>query len=374
MEAITPQAAPSDFPDGGRDAWLVVLGAWCVGFATFGVVNGWGACQNYYSTHQLSDKNQSDISWIGSLQLAFLFFGGVISGRLFDAGYLHVLMGIGTILSSLCFFLTSICTEYWHFILCQGLGMGIGFGILFIPAVSCISHWWKGRRGLALGVMMTGSSIGGIIFPIMFNKLFHSSIGFGWAIRAAALVELVVLMIANVTLKARLPPRKKGHFIQLSALKENGARFTLCFKSTEFVTEFVLLFGGCFFVLLGLYVPIFYLETFAQKAGVSPTLVEYVLPIFNAASIFGRWLPNWYADRLGPFNVHIPCTFISGALVFVWLATGNTGGTIAFAIIYGFTSGVWQSTIPAMMVGTVLSLVGLPIQSSSTGQDNSPDG
>lgn len=36
-----------------------------------------------------------------------------------------------------------------------------------------ISHWFKERRGIALGLMATGSSCGGTIFPIMVTRLIN---------------------------------------------------------------------------------------------------------------------------------------------------------------------------------------------------------
>jgi MCP family monocarboxylic acid transporter-like MFS transporter 10 len=44
-------------------------------------------------------------------------------------------------------------------------------GIIFGPAVSIVSHWFKRRRGLALGIIAVGSSLGGSLFPIAFEQL-----------------------------------------------------------------------------------------------------------------------------------------------------------------------------------------------------------
>jgi len=38
----------------------------------------------YYQGHQLSHKSPSDIAWIGSIQLFFVFGGGLFAGALFD--------------------------------------------------------------------------------------------------------------------------------------------------------------------------------------------------------------------------------------------------------------------------------------------------
>lgn len=46
-----------DFPDGGFDAWLVVLGAWCVSFCSYGWINSTSrllVIQSYCLFHVLS--------------------------------------------------------------------------------------------------------------------------------------------------------------------------------------------------------------------------------------------------------------------------------------------------------------------------------
>jgi hypothetical protein len=86
---------PSQYPDGGLQAWLVVAGAFCCVFCSFGWINcmfdfpvfhptthtltdniGIGVFQSYYQTHQLKQYSASDISWIASLEL-FIMFSGV---------------------------------------------------------------------------------------------------------------------------------------------------------------------------------------------------------------------------------------------------------------------------------------------------------
>lgn len=46
----------------------------------------------------------------------------------------------------------------------------------------------------------SGSSAGGIVFPIMLNRLFHGSIGFAWGVRISAFLVLGLLVIANLVM------------------------------------------------------------------------------------------------------------------------------------------------------------------------------
>lgn len=46
-------------------------------------------------------------------------------------------------------------------ILLQGIGLGIGSGMLYWPAMFLISEWFSQKRGLASGIVFAGSGIGG---------------------------------------------------------------------------------------------------------------------------------------------------------------------------------------------------------------------
>jgi MFS family permease len=88
--------------------------------------------------------------------------------------------------------------------------MGIALGLLWLPSISIVAHWFQRRRILAMGITSSGSSCGGIVFPIMLNRLFHNpSVGFAWGVRAAAFLMLGLLSIATVLMKTRLPNRKE---------------------------------------------------------------------------------------------------------------------------------------------------------------------
>lgn len=72
------------FPEGGFRAWSVALGTGGVLFCTFGYANAFGVYQEYYETNQLRHNSPSTISWLGSIQIFFLFGGTLFGGPLFD--------------------------------------------------------------------------------------------------------------------------------------------------------------------------------------------------------------------------------------------------------------------------------------------------
>lgn len=68
------------FPEGGREAWIVLFGTWCVLFCTFGLGNSIGVFQTYYVSHALRQYSSSTISWITSFMQWVLNFLPIVVG------------------------------------------------------------------------------------------------------------------------------------------------------------------------------------------------------------------------------------------------------------------------------------------------------
>ena len=68
------------FPEGGRAAWIVLGGTWCVLFCTFGLGNSIGVFQTYYVNHALREYSSSTVSWITSFMQWVLNFLPIVVG------------------------------------------------------------------------------------------------------------------------------------------------------------------------------------------------------------------------------------------------------------------------------------------------------
>jgi MFS family permease len=136
-------------------------------------------------------------------------------------------------------------------------------------AVAAVQQWFLKHRALALGVMVSGSSIGGVVLPIMVHKLVPQ-IGFGWTIRAVAFLMLALLVIGNLLLKSRLPPLGRKITIK---------DFTMPAKEPAYV----LLALGTFFIYFGAFLPFTFIIVQAKTTGMSENLASYLVPIINAA-------------------------------------------------------------------------------------------
>jgi MFS family permease len=259
---------PSDFPDGGTRAWLVVFGGWCGLFCTFGLVNCIGVFEEYYARGPLRDYSLGNISWILSMQVWSMSFFGLVFGRVFDSYGPRWLLIIGTILYVFGLMMVSLANEYYQFFLAQSIVAAIASSAVFNACMSSVVSWFFKRRAAAFGIMVSGSSLGGVVLPIMMDKMIQS-VGFPWAMRAVAFLFLFLLTIASLTVKSRLPPNPRPLVL---------ADYLKGFKEPAYV----LTTAASFLFFWGMFLPFAYIILQAQKAGMEPSLVPYLLPIVNA--------------------------------------------------------------------------------------------
>ncbi|KAL8931819.1 MAG: hypothetical protein Q9216_007061, partial [Gyalolechia sp. 2 TL-2023] len=329
-------------PDGGTLAWLMVLAGFFVIMDAQGLNQSYGVFQAYYESVLLPTQSPSSIAWIGSLQIFLLFFMSIIVSGQMDKGRFHHCFTGGSILLTSSVLATSWCKEYWHFLLAQGIGTGVGMGLVFGAGAQVLFTYFSKHLGIATGVASAGGAVGGMIFPAICEKLI-TKVGFAWTVRVIALVVLVTLLPANLIARERpgCQNKKKKPSMDWSAFTD---------------IPYLLVMAGLFFVFWGVYFGFYFIVTFAQETlRLSPTEATNLLILMNAANLPGRFLPPLISDScLGPLNTLIPCTFLTSALLFLWLGSSTSTSIHLLACFYGFAAAGVQSLYNAAVWGVVV--------------------
>lgn len=164
--------------------------------------------------------------------------------------------------------MTSLSTKYYQFFLAQSIVASIGSSAVFNCSMACIVSWFNHRRAAAFGIVASGSSVAGVVLPIMMDKLIYS-IGFPWMMRSVAFMFLILLGVACVTVKPRVLPQHRPLVF---------AEYVQSFKELPMALT-VLSF---FLFMCGMFLPFNYILLQATAAGMSPELIPYLLPIINA--------------------------------------------------------------------------------------------
>ncbi|KAI8610877.1 major facilitator superfamily domain-containing protein [Chytriomyces sp. MP71] len=180
----SPLEQDNEYPDGGFDAWMAVFASFIFHFLAVGINYAFGVYANYYSRMGLA--SMSVLSFIGATAVFFMVGLGIVSGRLAEKFGFRSMMTAGTTLLCSGLFVASFCTQVWELILTQGVLFGVGMSVAYFPAVSLPSQWFEKRRGLATGIAVSGSGIGGLFMSLVTQELL-GSIGFAWTMRITAL-------------------------------------------------------------------------------------------------------------------------------------------------------------------------------------------
>lgn len=303
--------------------------------SALGIMNSIGTIHTYISQHQLSGTSESTIGWIFGIYTFLAFFCGIQVGPLFDAKGPRWLVLPGSILVLITWFTLGLCSKYWHFIVVFSICGGIGTSLIFTPAVTAVGHFFLVKRGLCTGMAAVGGSMGGVVWPLVLQALFPK-IGFAWATRVIGFITILLVIFANLFIRARLPPRPTTRESILPDLR--------IFRDPIYTLTTM----GIFFVEWALFIPLTYLTSYALSRGVDSTLAYQIIAFMNVGSCFGRWLPGFVADKFGRFNTMIVTIVLSMLTTLaIWLPAGSSvPALIVYAVVFGFASGSGISLTP----------------------------
>lgn len=190
---------------------------------------------------------------------------------------------------------------------------------------------------MAYGIATSGSSLGGVVLPIMIRGLIPR-VGFPQAMRSCAFLVLGLLIVANITSSARLPPNPSSI-----------SRRTLL--GPFFDTKLMLINVGFLVLTLGVWAPINYVSVEAVTHGVSFDLSHYLVATMNAGSLFGRIFAGMIADVVGVYNTFTSVSALAGVLVLAFYIPAKSSAAIfTFSVLFGFTSGAYIALVAPLIV------------------------
>jgi MFS family permease len=110
--------------------------------------------------------------------LAFQVVTGLLSpmlGRLMDQFFMRRMVITGAVSMGLGLALLSQATQFWQIILVYSTLLPVGMLLCgTLASQTMVSKWFTGNRGLAIGLSAMGTSIGGLIIPMMVIELIAS--------------------------------------------------------------------------------------------------------------------------------------------------------------------------------------------------------
>lgn len=224
------------------------------------------------------------------------------------------------------------------------LGTSLGFVGVLVNTV-LISTWFNRKRGLALGIVLTGTSFGGAIIPAISTPLIQK---YGWR-SAMLMVSLIIwaVLFPAVIFLVRNRPSDIGASIDgvdltptedVSAASPGLQGMTL---AEAIATPMFWVFGVCAaLIFYAIFVVSQQLNLYLQspKMGFTPEQASRVQSLLFLLSVFGKFLFGWLADRFPGNRVMLvsATTMFLATLFFLYF---NSTTVYLFAIFFGMNYG-----------------------------------
>jgi MFS family permease len=309
--------------------------------------------------------------------LGFLFAGlpfGVLAGTLIDRVGARVVILAGVGLVGLPLLLMGRMNHFWQFeVLC--IVEVIGY-VLAGPIANqvLIARWFGRRRGRAMGYAYLGLGLGGVAAPMLVNFLARS---WGWRHGLELLGTFILLVLFPIGIwVTRSSPKDVG--VDPEAFGE-----TMPSENSAGVFEavltiaFWLIVGGSALAIGAIGAVIQHFILFLKDAGYSATTASKYSTILLTASLGGRVIVGYLADRFRKSYLMAFFYFLIGASVFLLIYPKSPVVLVNFAVVFGFAMGADYMLIPlvaAECFGTAAlgKLLALIIMGYSIGQWAAP--
>ena len=222
------------------------------------------------------------------------------------------------------------------------MGASLGF-IGVAPCVVLVSKWFTAGRGTALGIVLTGTSLGGFLIPLVAAPMIA---GLGWRTAMLGVSALVwlVLLPTIIFLVKEAPNFATSATPETSAPPENSAPLAEGMTLGEAIrTPLFWVFGLCAALV---FYPIFvtsqqfilYLQS--PKIGVTAQTAAFAQSALFAVSIGGKFLAGALSDKFHAVRVIVACSalmFAASCVLLFLTASNSLLFLLPFALGYGGT-------------------------------------
>jgi MFS family permease len=328
--------------------WFVVAAAFAVTFIGFGCAYTFSAFVE--PLQRDFGASRGSVSLVFSLA-GFLYFGlGIISGPLADRIGSRPLAVLGMILTGLGLALASVARSLTEVYVAYGLGVGLGVGCAYVPAIGAVQRWFVRRRGFASGLAVSGIGVGTLVMPPLASELIQI---LGWRTAYLVLGAIAVVIGGGLSLLIENDPSGRnigpdGDPPQPTAPRSQpeGASISAAIRSPRFIS----LYAACLICSFGVFVPFVHLVPYARDHGATPSSAVLLLGVIGIGSTAGRFFLGGLADRAGrPLTLLLMFVGMALALA-LWVISTSLWPLAVFAFIFGIFYGGWVAVLPAVVM------------------------
>jgi sugar phosphate permease len=220
------------------------------------------------------------------------------------------------------------------------LGLSLGLVGVMLQTV-LVSNWFRRRRGLAMGIVLTGTSFGGVIIPIIATPLIGS---YGWrpALQILSLIVWLVLLPAMIFV-VRDKASDMGLDFDGEAGHEHGNSSSdagMLFMDAIRRPLFWLIAACAILIFYPIFTVSQQFNLYLQNnIGVSKEVAGAAQSVLFATSVAGKFIFGWLCDRFSTRAVIMSCCAVMFTSTVMLLGFLNASTIFLFLVPFGLGYG-----------------------------------
>jgi len=319
----------------------------------------------FKSIESAFDLNRATTSSIFSAYLALGCIFALLGGWALDKYGPRIILFLMGLFTGLSLLLSSQASAGWQLFITYSLLMGFGAGAIYVVTMSPVMRWFDKKRGLAVGIAISGGGLGQVIMAPLATYLI-GALDWRMAFVILGLISWVLVVPLSQLIKrdpyqiGALPDGVKSYSggepgtgpgteqynhqppgLSLWQALRTRSFWLFCFSH--------LLMGICMLLVVTHIVP------HVTDIGFSPVQAATVFSLIGGTMVAGTVLMGFLSDRIGRRKTAVICALVQAATM-VWLIWANGLWMLyLFALVYGFFNGGLGATLTAL-IGDTLGL------------------
>ena len=331
--------------------WNVVGAAFTALFVVYSIQFSFGT---------FVDDIVEDTGWSETrLQLIFAVYIftysslSAVTGALTDRVGPRRVVAVGSVLLTAGYIIWATAPNLWIAFLGLGVVAPLGMSAAWVPCNATVVRWFVERRGTALAIATSGTSMANIIAPPVAATLVKA---YGWrtALASFALTGGAAMLLSSLWF--RRAPESMGQFpdgkdgppppLDQTLISSSDG---LTAKAASRTRTYWLILGMYALTFVVVFVPFVHSNQFAIDLGIDEITAATVISSIGVGGLAGRLLVGPISDRLGRKRL-VVAAFALETLAFFGIAASN-GLTLLYpsAVVFGFSYGATVTMLPALV-------------------------
>ena len=258
--------------------------------------------------------------------------GGIINGRIADRfGILPPLL-LTSIALPLSFYVAAQADSLWQLALTFGvLAGGFGASTTFAPLIADISHWFSARRGLAVGIVISGNYVAGALWPPVL-QFFIDTHGWRETFIGVSIFTLGTMLPLSLILYRKVPDTHDT----VRFKQTPSASRPLGFAPNTLQCLICAAGVGC---CVAMAMPQVHIVAYATDLGYAAARGAEMLSLMLACGIISRLVSGWISDRIGGLQTLLLGSSLQCLVLVAYLTADTLTALYVLSIAFGLSQG-----------------------------------